>query len=83
MKTFLLAVSAIRAGLHLVVWCATGLPACLRNLEMSLIVPFRNVTVAGFGRRAGAEPMRSAAPDRRPPRRSPTQHPFLTERASA
>src|SRR3954452_13273976 len=34
---------------------------------MSLFVPFRNVTVAGFGRRVGAEPVRSAAPARRPP----------------
>jgi hypothetical protein len=38
---------------------------------MSLFAPFRNVTVAGVagvagvGRRAGAEPLRSAAPDRR------------------
>ena len=36
---------------------------CVHHLEMSLIVPFRNVTVAGFGRRAGAKPVRSAAPD--------------------
>src|SRR3954454_865037 len=34
---------------------------------MSLFLPFRNVTVAGFGRRVGAEPVRSAAPARRPP----------------
>src|SRR3954454_13776433 len=34
---------------------------------MSLFLPFRNVTVAGFGRRVGVEPVRSAAPARRPP----------------
>jgi len=33
---------------------------CVHRLEMSLFLPFRNVTVAGFGRRAGAEPVRSA-----------------------
>ena len=40
---------------------------CVHHLEMSLIVPFRNVTVAGFGWRAGAKPVRNAAPARRPP----------------
>jgi hypothetical protein len=42
---------------------------CVHHLEMSLFLPFRNVTVAEFGRRAGAEPVRSAAPDRRPSHR--------------
>src|SRR3954454_6691291 len=40
---------------------------CVHHLEMSLFLPFRNVTVAGFGRWVGAEPVRSAAPARRPP----------------
>ena len=44
-----------------------AMTVCVHRLEMSLFLPFRNVTVAGFGRRAGAEPVRSAAPARRPP----------------
>jgi len=50
---------------------------------MSLFLPFRNVTVAalGVGRRAGAEPQRSAAPDRRPIERGLQPHP-LFDRAS-
>src|SRR5271163_875869 len=39
---------------------------CVHQIEMSPSVPFRNVTAVGVGRRAGAEPRRSAAPDRRP-----------------
>jgi hypothetical protein len=56
---------------------------CLRQLEMSLVVPFRNVTIAGFGRRAGAEPRRSAAPARRPPHRTWCGTISSTERAPA
>jgi hypothetical protein len=37
---------------------------CVRQIQMSPSVPFTNVTVVG--RRAGAEPRRSTAPDRRP-----------------
>ena len=40
--------------------------ACVHQIEMSLLLPFRNVTAVGVGRRAGAEPRRSAALDRRP-----------------
>src|SRR5947207_5271124 len=50
---------------------------------MSLFLPFRNVTVVGVGRRAGAEPLRSAALDRRPIDRSSQPHPLSTERAPA
>jgi hypothetical protein len=45
---------------------------------MSLFAPFRNVTVvAGFGRRAVAEPVRSAAPDRRPSLWPSVRHPWF------
>jgi len=50
-----------------VVWRALARPACVHPLEMSPFLPFRDVTVGGFGRRSGAKPVRSAAPDRRPP----------------
>jgi hypothetical protein len=33
---------------------------CVHHLEMSLFLPFRNVTAIGVGRCAGAEPPRSA-----------------------
>ena len=39
--------------------------SCVNPIQMSLFLPFGNVTLIGGGRRAGAEPMRSAAPDRR------------------
>src|SRR3954451_15872655 len=44
---------------------ATGVTLYVHRIQMSLFLPFRNVTVAGFGRRVGAEPVRSAAPARR------------------
>ena len=45
--------------------CALGVAGrCVHRIEMSPCVPFRNVTVVGVGRRAGAEPpaSRSARP---------------------
>src|SRR5947208_16569918 len=67
---------------------ATGVPLargvkCVHQIEMSLFLPFRNVTVVGVGRRAGAEPQRSAAFDRRPIDRSSHPHPLSIERAPA
>src|SRR5205823_5502963 len=56
---------------------------CVHQIEMSLFLPFRNVTVVGVGRRAGAEPQRSAALDRRPIDRSSHPHPLSIERAPA
>ena len=56
---------------------------CVHQIEMSLFLPFRNVTVVGVGRRAGAEPRRSAAPDRRPTHGRLQPHRLSTERASA
>jgi hypothetical protein len=43
---------------------------CLRRLEMSRLAPERNVRAGRFGGRTatGAEPLRSAEPDRRPRR---------------
>jgi hypothetical protein len=40
--------------------------AGVHQIEMSPFLPFRNVTNGWAGWRAGAEPWRSAAPDRRP-----------------
>jgi hypothetical protein len=66
------------------IW-SLGTTRCVHQIEMSLFLPFRNVTVAvlGVGRWAGAKPQRSAAPDRRPIGRSSQPHPFLpSERRS-
>jgi hypothetical protein len=60
---------------------AHNFEGCRRKIEMSLSLPFRNVTVVG--RRAGAEPRRSAAPDRRPIERRSKPHHLSTERAPA
>src|SRR5215208_6896497 len=40
---------------------------CVRPIQMSPSLPDRDVTVVGVGRWAGAEPVRSAVPARRPP----------------
>jgi len=48
---------------------------CVHQIQMSPSLPFTNVT--GVGRRAGAEPRRSAAPDRRPIDRSLKPHPLF------
>jgi hypothetical protein len=46
--------------------------SCVHQIQMSPPLPFTNVR--GVGWRAGAEPMRSAAPDRRPIDRSSQPH---------
>jgi hypothetical protein len=66
-------------GPDILLFGASIFAKCVHQIEMSLVVPIRNVTIVGFGRRAGAEPMRSAAPDRRPPYRLRRGTPFLTE----
>ena len=38
---------------------------CVYQIQMSLFVPFRNVTAVEVGTAGGAEPRRSAAPDLR------------------
>ena len=57
---------------------------CVHQIQMSLFLPFRNVTHRWLGRAAGGRgAQRSAAHDRRPIDRSPQPHPLSTERASA
>src|SRR5215469_5993131 len=56
---------------------------CVHQIEMSLFLPFRNVTLVGVGRRAGAEPRRSAAPDRRPRHGARNRTGWFTGRAPA
>jgi hypothetical protein len=58
---------------------------CVHQIQMSPCLPFTNVTLAvvGVGRRAGAEPRRSAAPDRRPIDRGRQSHPLPSERPLA
>ena len=53
---------------------------CVRRIEMSPSLPNRDVTIVVVGRRAGAEPRRSAAPARRPMHR-PTKPLPLFDRA--
>jgi len=64
---------------------ANPFAGCVHRIQMSPCLPFTNVTLAGLrvGRRAGAEPQRSAAPERRPIDRSSQPRPLSTERAPA
>jgi hypothetical protein len=51
---------------------------CPPNTDVTIFAIYKcHSSVAGVGRRAGAEPQRSAAPDRRPIVRSSQPHPFL------
>ena len=69
---------------YILCFCAfAGSASCVHQIQMSPSLPFRNVTAVGVGRRAGAEPQRSAAPDRRPIERSSKPHHLSAERAPA
>ena len=57
--------------------------ACVNPIQMSPVLPFRNATEVEVGRRAGAEPLHSAAPARRPATRMGEIRSRFTERAGS